>query len=492
MGDWTRVYILEHDKIRLMASPFWSKFISHYGHELAVVNSTQEALDTGQVSLVLVEGDNEFVRSKLLSLPTTVPVLCMSTAGSLRGARVPNLTIMNIGHPKTGGVTTASVEVGKRDCPALSLSPCVARHIDSLLDHGERPRPCEEQGPGGVKFVYRLTQRIRPAYLDTPLVYPSRFSEWGWRKLTPSELAEAFDLPHWVCGGEPLQFWRENLAGPTFIPVKIPCKLLAEIVPLLEPLHPQPQSPSRTRKRSQQDSPQEATFDAVRKVARVGASTEGVEFCTHLTNGPTEKICPASGQAGTYFPKLKAFLAHDWFSNGKSGDKATKNDKADVRTALWDDRITGIFGAHTAGGLPPLRQWGHQWWVRSLVRSALLFLRGRYGHGWFARWSSLHYGENWLAMTRAELDRIFPGDPARQERVWQHMMARWRVPEGSKELGGGDPSIFRKCSNEEMREELMDVRRVLKQNGLSSWWSWDSGSSLVFWHWNGREQIHEA
>ncbi len=57
----------------------------------------------------------------------------------------------------------------------------------------------------------------------------------GIRSLTCGEIADCFDLPLWAIPNDPaIQHWRDFIAGPTFIPLKLTATLLNCSVGCLE------------------------------------------------------------------------------------------------------------------------------------------------------------------------------------------------------------------------------------------------------------------
>jgi len=75
-------------------------------------------------------------------------------------------------------------------------------------------------------------------------------------------------------------------------------------------------------------------------------------------------------------------------------------------------------------------------------------------------------------------------------------------PNGGGHKGGRDSTTKRVESvaldihtSEVRKEMVIDVSKgllVLGQAIQSTWWEWTSGSSLVFWQWNGKEQKNAA
>ena len=345
------------------ADPFWRHVGEHFKSKLYLVPSIDLVLGRGLISVVLMEGDPDYLQQQLVSVPSDWSVLLLLPSGWTRPV-LPGVQWLSITHKQCGGITTARVNVGRRHIVSLYFKLTVRRTISAVLNHSIRPQPCDTTGPPCKH--YSDTSLLHTRMVHQPVRVPTTFykSGWGYRPLTAAELGTAYDLPLWIDPSSPgFDWWYSHLLNPRFVPIKIPSTLLTAALPHLNPVlihktcehagikrDPTPLSPVTPKRGRWSPLSQETTKD---------------------------------GQLGTTFPSIKAFLAHStWLDESLVVAKATKADDAVTPFWLWDQRILGVFPWLSARALNGFRLLGLRWWRRCLFKSFLLYLVERFGHNW--------------------------------------------------------------------------------------------------------------
>ena len=362
-GDWSGVYMLDADYAARRADPFWRCVADHFKEKLFLVPSIDMVLGRGLILVVLLEGDPDFLCNQLVAVPSDWAALLLLPAGWTRPI-LPSVQWLTVTHRQCGGITSARVNIGRRNVPPLHFKLTVRRSISSILVHSTRPDPCTEEGPSTPHYVGASS--LHTWALDRPVLLPTTFYKTGWgiRCLTDPELGSAFDLPLWI---DPTStsfgWWRSHLLSPRTVPVKIPSAILEAALPHLLPVlvhttcerscvkrDPAPLSPPTPKRGRWMPLSMEATH---------------------------------GGVLGTWLPTIRAFLPHAaWLDESLIGAQATKSDDAVTPFWLWDKRIQGIFPWVTARALDGFRLLALLWWRRSLFRSFLAYLRSRFGTHW--------------------------------------------------------------------------------------------------------------
>lgn len=102
-------------------------------------------------------------------------------------------------HARVGGTTTATGMYGTRGFgPVNKPVDPIRRFIGHVLKYSERPVPSSIPVQ---EDHYTVDHRLSLNKLDEPVVFLSGFSPTGWgkRPLVAVELAQAFDLPSYLC-----------------------------------------------------------------------------------------------------------------------------------------------------------------------------------------------------------------------------------------------------------------------------------------------------
>ena len=159
-------------------------------------------------------------------------------------------------------------------------------------------------------------------------------------------------------------------------------------------------------------------------------------------------------RTSSFLPGLQVDLPHTWIDESTVTAKAAKSDTAAAPSHLWDQRITLVL-PRAAKLIPLLRVSLLQWQRRGLLSEFRCFMKKRYGGKWpqvllQARQSWLRDSEEY---TGGDIDGF--GSPA-----------------------GGDLTI------QTLLKDAEAGCSVLTSFCNSSWWTWDAGSTLVFWRWH--------
>jgi hypothetical protein len=167
-----------------------------------------------------------------------------------------------------------------------------------------------------------------------------------------------------------------------------------------------------------------------------------------------EKPFAAAAVDQEWVPSLQRWLAGTW-ALVPIADKAVKSDDAQVNVFPWHQRISLLFPCERTI-FDRLTRFAMRRWRSDVIRSFVAYLKVQYGQ----EWRSL------LSRKRAR-DPVVHRDTVSETGVFVRQIHAFG--ELVKDIQLGLP--------------------ILGQVIQSSWWEWSSGSSLLFWRWNGTEQI---
>ena len=151
-GDWSGIYMLSSDYAARRADPFWRCVPDYFKDKLFLVPSIDMVLGRMLISVVLLEGDPDFLSSQLVSVPRDWAVLFLLPSGWTRPL-LPDVTWITVTHKQCGGITSARVNIGRRHVPPLHFKTTVRRSISSVLDHSIRPQYCTDAGPDEPHYL---------------------------------------------------------------------------------------------------------------------------------------------------------------------------------------------------------------------------------------------------------------------------------------------------------------------------------------------------
>ena len=131
--------------------------------------------------------------------PSHTPILVWLNTGSRRKPANSEWEWTPVEHARVGGTTTATGMYGTRGFgPVNKPVDPIRRFIGHVLKYSERPVPSSIPVQ---EDHYTVDHRLSLNKLDEPVVFLSGFSPTGWgkRPLVAVELAQAFDLPSYLC-----------------------------------------------------------------------------------------------------------------------------------------------------------------------------------------------------------------------------------------------------------------------------------------------------
>ncbi len=490
-GDVKSIVLLEEDWSRLRDHPFWGLGFERLSSVTVTVSTTGEAFDHG-IDLILLEGPPSSLDRWFSTIPPEVPLLTLGHGVKKRHFGDACMWT-RLRHSQFGGVTNATHMFGARGLNKMQFGPCVIRCIRHIIKYSERPKICPATGAPVGQRVYSPDDRLSVDALDIPIVYQTAFActGLGIRSFTCSELGDCFDLPLWVIKNtEALEFWRNWVAGPNFIPLKLTSALLNSAVGCLE---------------------RRLGLPVAQMVNSLGPPLiDGL-----LLGRPSKPSATASPR--TFLPSIGKHLSHDWILAGEVSDKAVKSDDALVQNGMWDKRISDPYASFTPRVLEALRRLGHRCYCRSLWRSLRTYIYCRYGQRWLHAYCEEKYGADkfgvtWTVRLREDLTKAFLkleyDQPVRTASRYAHRVVHglsvgWplysKAGHASAPSSESDRAYQRRRGVWEqsrdvtaMRQELDDAVSVLTQNCGSDWWNWKLGSRLVFWRWNFHDIVHNG
>ena len=204
----------------------------------------------------------------------------------------------------------------------VSVDP-IRRFIGHVLKYSERPAPCSIPVQDDH---YTVDHRLSLHKLEKAVVFSSGFSRtgWGMRPLVAVELAQAIDLPPYLC-------WSPKFAIE-IAPLHMFRVTIEAAMGTLEP-----GDPRRTQRRNQRQC---------------------IRSAEHVEVSPMD---------ATRLPEIGKWLQGSW-ALASIADKAVKSDNAAVDVSPWHNRIRLIF-ACPAKSLTSFELLGVRVWRRTLCKS---------------------------------------------------------------------------------------------------------------------------
>ena len=170
---------------------------------------------------------------------------------------------------------------------------------------------------------------------------------------------------------------------------------------------------------------------------------------------PLPKIEPAPQAVEnhkTWLPRLQKFLSHAWIDSSLVTEKAVKHEDASPPTHLWDQRCLLVL-PHLAPALSILR-------TELMIRTAYQLFKE------FCGYMSDHYGCSW----------------ARDLCLLRSQELHSRVPLNRKRTRGVEEEVSKYVDGELLRDGEVG-HDAISRFADANWWSWERGSTLLFWRW---------
>ncbi|KAL7580276.1 hypothetical protein ACA910_013009 [Epithemia clementina (nom. ined.)] len=129
-GDWQRIYLLRKEHAGMLHSPFWNQFATQFSPILTVISEVEDLGGQLLVSLVMIEGDSDYVRHYMSHerAPSSSPRLDLVTTFPTPSSC--------LGH------CLVQVESsGDRGCHHFPRAFWLASSPSIGLDYGDQPHP---------------------------------------------------------------------------------------------------------------------------------------------------------------------------------------------------------------------------------------------------------------------------------------------------------------------------------------------------------------
>lgn len=184
-------------------------------------------------------------------------------------------------------------------------------------------------------------------------------------------------------------------------------------------------------------------------------------------------VCDKRRGDGEWLASLNRWLPGSWAVT-EIADKAVKSDDAEVNLFPWHQRISLLFPCSRTTFVR-LTHFTMRRWRKNVITSFFMYLKVRYGKDWVT-----------LSARRGATKRT------RNEPEEAVNVASGRRSGSVGVCGGCDLEAPLGNTRAELLIDLTKGLAILGQVIRSSWWEWSNGSSLLFWRWNGMEQIRSA
>jgi hypothetical protein len=379
--------------------------------------------------VLLVSGSMEFLKRTREQWPRHRGLFLLDQPSRSKIKSDASMKWARLRHQTFGGATSFVLLLGTLNLALQPYRTTLTRTVGHVLDHGIQPKTL----PTGCKSEESIgvDGRVNLRSIKQPIVYRLAYSPTGWGTgtLTPDELGIAFGLPSWLR--------TDNLSAFhfPFVPVQI--------------------------------------MDGCLKALCATATS-----ITHQLLTPKPRSSH-TGSGQTWLPKLEHYLSHAWINDDYVTSKAAKSDAAEVPTALWDQQI--ILPLPWAAG------------VLNFLRTRLLSRLQRKLYCEFRQYLRDTYEANWgqkLQMDRLRRRNVLLEDRKRLLRgVKKEGKEEGRVKKEGKEEGRKQNRKRKQSSSstqgliEDLVKDTEAGTDILYKICNSTWWTWKTGSTLIFWRW---------
>jgi hypothetical protein len=192
---------------------------------------------------------------------------------------------------------------------------------------------------------------------------------------------------------------------------------------------------------------------------------------------------------------MRKWLPGSW-ADAPIASKAAKADNAQIDVSPWHRRISLVLLCSSAT-LETLEGFCLGLWRRRLMRSFREYLIATYGPEWQCRHWTLSGIAHLSGHQQSAGDDFVVGDRSllRCSKTRKLETGRGGRIGGLGEVGNNE--VREEAGNDfaNVRELVRDVTlgcAVLSQVLSGTWCDWSKGSSLIFWCWNGPDQVQAA
>jgi hypothetical protein len=451
--DWSQIFITKRDESRLCQThpELWNRLSDKF---LIVSKSVMVDSQVSLADVWWVSGSASFING--LSFPQAMRLVIWVEG---RGRRLTaslsqsqnHIHWTNINHCRVGGVTNARGWFGARGLNKIVIPWDLHRTLAHVLKHSIRGKPCSAD-PSDRH--YTPDDRLSINLIDQIIVYPSFLSHTGWvkRPLDPVELAMSFELPEYVP-------WNSSLAH-SIVPLQHFRTVIDHILGQLGP----PSPPVCRQKMS-------------------------------CGNKPCEEVQLA--EDGIWLPSINKWLSGSW-ADVDISSQAVKSDDAVVDCRPWHLRISLALPCQPRT-LEVMARLAMRRWRFNIVTSFFSYLNHQYGSEWKSQFLE-HYvsrpGRVGIKRRHHDSAHVLCGamigasGGGIEPSISDDGSTLFEREGGSAKIAtsfrGGDGQL------EHLLDDVPKGLLVIGQVLQSTWWEWNKGSSLLFWRWNGLEQIRAA
>jgi hypothetical protein len=449
LSDFSQIYVSDPDSQRLLKefATTWEQFKD----KLRIIENV--GWINIEVDVWFLSGSRCFLQRMAPRIPALTPMVSWLYPAGRR--KPPDQTLgsrwISICHSQVGGPTNITGMFGLKNLPSFQVEKDpISRTIGHIIKYAERPTPCTPDVD--PRLHYCLSDRLSEHHLGRPVLLATSFSRTGWgrRKLIPTELGHAYDLPPYV-------HW-EGSFRTTLVPLHLLRTLMDHALSSVED--------------TSVDSTDVMPQDGPCHLMLVNSVT------------PPDEVFLAS---------IQKWLPGSW-ADAPIASKAVKADNARIDFSPWNRRITLVLPCSSLD-IERIEEFAMRIWRRRLVASFRQYLVGRYGPNWQQREWVYRGAAPRVGSRRSAAVASVADDPPPWAKCSRIMGAGCQ--EGGGKVNVSDMRSIRTERNGvgDITNLIQDVdsgRAVLQQVLSGSWWDWSNGSSLIFWRWNGPEQIQAA
>ncbi|KAI2511897.1 hypothetical protein MHU86_2413 [Fragilaria crotonensis] len=427
-NSWNKIYITLQDEIRLRRDH--PCLFRLLSSRLATIQSTKVSPD-----FMLISGGRDFIDMVSLS-PNGSNVYWMSKTSRRTPSDTENILWTKVLHRNVGGVTEARGTFGiDHRSPRIQLEKDVHRSLAHVVKYSIRPKACD---PDTDEDHYKLSNLLSLSFPRRPVLYPTYMSRTGWglRILSDLELSSCFDLPDYVP-------WDDR-----FLRDIVPLQMFRSVIDYVSGSSciQSPPAKRRLKLSISSDSSHEMVEDVV------------------------------------WVESVGKWLPGSW-ADAEISDKAVKSDNAPIDFRPWNRRIQLLFPC-SIDTIGILERFAMRRWRFNVCRSLFQYLKAHYGSTW--RTNALSMDKRSLAV------RSMP--PRKRGCLSGSRVIEGDIKGGIKEEDVKEELVEGLVSNErkDLQKDVVRGLKVIGQILRSTWWEWTTGSSPLFWRWNGEEQLRAA
>jgi len=395
----------------------------HFGHSRLSFASSTSFHDN---NFILINGSISYAETIVYVHNIGQPwIFVTDTVFRYRKIPITTIQLHRARHATFGGPTSCELlwATSIPDFPPQSTT--MRRTIGDFVKYSIRPFSAPQPFPA---YVISHTSLLPVGKLNNSIGFPSTFSRtgFGMRSLTIEELSLVFGL-----STEFIKFVHSNIF--LLPPIQILSSLLKQFTARL--VHP--------------------LVSRHRDVSFV--------FPTPI---------PVPDDVPTYIESLQLVLPPTWKSDKSSAEKAAKADDATIDFSLWNDRILSLWSCFRSA-LTPLRSLVLRYQKRKLYLEFMRYIKSCH----------IHVYNDYLALRFSLYKGLFFKQHAKGDNKF---LSKWSSLFSKVDLISKQ-NFWKECNKPrfaKLRKDLLIGSQALTSYLGSNYFSWDSGSSLLFWRWS--------